>query len=113
LEIDRAKVTTSGRVTIDGQLDLIAQIPLDASWIGSDLSVLSGQTITIPVNGTLDRPRLDSSGIQRIVADMGTRAAQEAGANFLQEQLGRGQQQLEDSFNKGFEKLRIDKLFGR
>ncbi|KLU05929.1 hypothetical protein RISK_001780 [Rhodopirellula islandica] len=113
LEIDRAKVTTSGRVTMDGQLDLMAQIPLDASWIGSDLSVLSGQTITIPVNGTLDRPRLDSSGIQRIVADMGTRAAQEAGANFLQEQLGRGQQQLEDSLNKGFEKLRIDKLFGR
>ncbi|ELP33442.1 AsmA family protein [Rhodopirellula baltica] len=113
LEIDRAKVTTSGRVTMDGQLDLIAQIPLDASWMGSDLSALTGQTITIPVNGTLDRPRLDSSGIQRMVADMGTRAAQEAGANFLQEQIGRGQQQLEDSLNKGFEKLRIDKLFGR
>ncbi|MCC9657535.1 hypothetical protein [Rhodopirellula halodulae] len=113
LEIDRAKVTTSGRVTMDGQLDLIAQIPLDASWIGNDLSFLTGQTITVPVGGTLDRPRLDSSGIQRIVADMGTRAAQEAGANFLQEQIGRGQQQLEDSLNKGFEKLRIDKLFGR
>ncbi|WP_404310624.1 hypothetical protein [Neorhodopirellula lusitana] len=116
LEVDRAKVVTSGEVAFDGRLNLTAQIPLDARWLGSDLKGLAGQSMTLPIGGTLSRPRLDSAGIQKVVADFGVRAAQDAvqdaAGSFLQQQLGRGQQQLEQSFNKSFEKLRIDKLFG-
>lgn len=116
LEVDRARVITSGQVDFDGRLNLTAQIPLDAKWLGSDLRSLSGQTMTLPIDGTLSRPSLDSAGIRKVVADFGTRAvqnvAQEAASNFLQEQLGRGQQQLEQGLNKSLEKFRIDKLFG-
>ena len=115
-DVDRARVITSGQVDLDGRLNLTAQIPLDAKWLGRDLRSLSGQTMTLPINGTLSQPRLDSAGIQKVVADLGTRAvqnvAQEAAGNFLQEQFGRGQQQLEQGLNKSLEKFRIDKLFG-
>lgn len=112
LDIDRARVVTSGQVDFDGRLDLIAQIPLDAKWLGSDLRGLAGQTMTLPIDGTLSRPSLDSAGIRRVALDLGTRAAQDAAGNYLQQQLGKGQQQLEQGINKGLEKLRIDKLFG-
>ena len=116
LEVDRARVITSGQVDFDGRLNLTAQIPLDAKWLGRDLRSLSGQTMTLPIDGTLSRPRLDSAGIQKVVADLGTRAvqnvAQEAAGNFLQEQFGRGQQQLEEGLNKSLGKFGIDKLFG-
>lgn len=112
MDIDRARVITSGQVDFDGRLDLIAQIPLDAKWLGSDLRGLAGQTMTLPINGTLSRPSLDSAGIRRVALDMGTQAAQDAAGNYLQQQLGRGQQQLEQGISKGLEKLRFDKLFG-
>ncbi|MEM1228219.1 MAG: hypothetical protein AAGJ40_21220, partial [Planctomycetota bacterium] len=108
MEIDRARVVTSGNVMMDGRLDLVAQIPLEPSWLGSDLRGLAGQQLTLPIDGTLSRPSLDSAGVRRVVADLGVRAAQQAGTNYLQEQIGRGQQQLEDSFQKG-----LNKLFGR
>lgn len=116
LDVDRARVITSGQVDFDGRLNLTAQVPLDARWLGSDLRGLAGQTMTLPIDGTLSRPSLDSSGIRKVVSDFGMKAAQnvvqEAAGNFLQEQFGRGQQQLEQGFNKSFEKLRLDKLFG-
>lgn len=113
MQVDRAEVVTSGEVTLGGRLDLIAQVPLDASWLGADLRGLAGQKLTLPIDGTLSRPSLDSAGVRRVVADLGARAAQEAAGNFLQEQLGRGQQQLEQGLQKGIERLRIEKLFGR
>ncbi len=112
LDIDRARVVTSGRVDFDGSLDLIAQIPLDAKWLGGDLHGLAGQTMTLPIDGTLSRPSLDSAGIRRVALDLGTQAAQDAAGNYLQQQLGRGQQQIEQGINKSLEKLRFDKLFG-
>ena len=113
MEVDRAQVVTSGEVALDGRLNLTAQVPLDAAWLGADLRGLAGQKLTLPIDGTLSRPSLDSAGVRRVVADLGTRAAEEAAGNFLQQQLGRGQQQLEDSLNKGIERLGIEKLFGR
>jgi len=35
--IDRAEVITSGQVTMDGRLNIVAQVPLDARWLGSNL----------------------------------------------------------------------------
>ncbi|MEM6364815.1 MAG: hypothetical protein AAF745_10335, partial [Planctomycetota bacterium] len=108
MDIDRARVVTSGNVGLDGRLDLVAQVPLDSNWIGSDLRGLAGQQLTLPIDGTLSRPSIDSSGVQRVLTDFATRAAQEAGGRFLQNQLDRGQQQLEEGLQKG-----LNKLFGR
>jgi hypothetical protein len=96
-EIDRASIVTSGRVTMDGRLDMIAQVPLDARWLGSDLQGLAGQPLTLPIDGTLSRPSLDSSGVTQVVQQLGTQAIQSTAENYLQQQLNRG----------------FDKIFGR
>ena len=97
LQIGSAEVITGGRVTTDGRLDLTAQVPLQAKWLGADLRRLAGQSMTLPVTGTLQQPRLDTNGIRRVAADLGTQAVQGAAENYLQEQVDRG----------------LGKLFGR
>ncbi|TWU26173.1 hypothetical protein Pla52o_00250 [Novipirellula galeiformis] len=96
-EVDRAQVVTSGNVNIDGRLNLIAQVPLDARWLGSDLQGLAGQPVTLPIDGTLSRPSLDSSGVRKVVSELSLQAVQGTAENYLQKQLGRG----------------LDKIFGR
>ena len=100
-EIDRAQIMTSGRVTLDSKVDLVAQLPLDERWLGKDLQDLAGQPVTLPISGTLSRPTLDPSGIRNVVTQLGTQAvstaAKEKVENYLQSQLNKG----------------IEKIFGR
>jgi len=90
MEVDRASIITGGQVNVDGRLNLVAQVPLDPSWLGSDLKGFAGQTITLPIDGTLSRPSLDSAGIRRLVTEMGTKALQSTAESYLEKQLGRG-----------------------
>ncbi len=97
MDIDRARVITSGQVHVDGRLKLVAQVPLDESWLGSDLKGFAGQPITLPIDGTLSKPSLDAAAIRGLVGQLGTQAVQGAADKYLEKQLGRG----------------LDKLFGR
>ncbi len=94
IEIDRAKIITSGQVHVDGRLNLVAQVPLDPSWLGSDLKGLAGQPITLPIDGTLSQPSLDSAGIRNLVGQLGAKALQGTAENYLEKQLGRGLEKL-------------------
>ncbi len=96
-DIDRAQVITSGTVNVNGPLNLTAQVPLDAKWLGNDLKGLSGQPVVLPVAGTLTQPRLDSRGIREIITKLGTQAVQQKADNFFEQQMNKG----------------IDKIFGR
>lgn len=96
-EVDRAQVVTSGRVSFDGRLNMIAMVPLDARWLGKDLQGLAGQTVALPIDGTLSRPSLDSSGVAQVITQLGAQAVQSTAENYLQQQLNRG----------------LEKLFGR
>ena len=96
-EVGQVQVVTSGRVSLDGRLDMVAQVPLDASWLGSDLQQLAGQPVTLPIDGTLSQPSLDSSGVRQVATQLGVQAAQSTAENYLQKQLNRG----------------FDKIFGR
>ncbi len=89
-EVDRAQIMTSGRVGLDGRLELVAQVPLDASWLGSDLRSLAGEPVALPVRGTLNRPQLDSSGVREVVMQLGSQAARNTAENYLQKQLNKG-----------------------
>ena len=113
LAIDQAEVLTSGSVSLDGDLNLFAQVPLDSRWLGQDLQFLAGQSVTIPITGTLQRPSLDASGVTDLARRLGTQAAQGAAENFLLEQFDRGQQQINRGIERGMERLGIDRLFGR
>ena len=90
LQLDRAQVITSGRVAFDGNLNMIAQIPLDARWLGRDLQQLAGQVVTLPIDGSISRPSLDASSFRQIAAQLGTQAIQSTAENYLQQQLNKG-----------------------
>ena len=75
-EAGNVQVVTSGRVALDGRLDMVAQVPLDARWLGSDLQQLAGQPVTLPIDGTLSRPSLDSSGVRQVAEQFGTQAVE-------------------------------------
>ena len=90
LQLDRAQVITSGRVAFDGSLNMIAQIPLDTRWLGRDLQQLAGQVVTLPIDGSISRPSLDSSSFRQIATQLGTQAVQSTAENYLQQQLNKG-----------------------
>ncbi len=94
MEIDRSQIVTSGRVSLDGRLDLVAQVPLDPRWLGRDLQGLAGQPVTLPIDGTLSRPSLDSAGVRQVIAQLGAQAVQNTAENYLQQQLNRGLERI-------------------
>ncbi|WP_145391245.1 translocation/assembly module TamB domain-containing protein [Stieleria neptunia] len=104
-KIDRANLMTSGRVASDSNINLVAQVPLDARWLGSDLKGLAGQTLTFPITGTLDRPKLDDSAVRNVMTELGSKAGAEVIQNrldgLIQKQLGSGMEQI----NSGLEKI--------
>ncbi|MEM0925767.1 MAG: hypothetical protein AAGJ83_07000, partial [Planctomycetota bacterium] len=106
-EIDRASVMTSGQVGLDSRLNLVAQVPLDQRWLGSDLQGLAGQTITLPVTGSLSRPQLDSRRIRSLVTELGARAGAEVMQNrlngLIQKQFGSSLDQINSGLEKVFD----------
>lgn len=103
--IDRAILMTSGRVGTDSRINLVAQVPLDARWLGSDLKGLAGQTITLPITGTLSRPTLDDSAVRNVVRELGTKASAEVIQNRLDGLLKKELGSSIDQLNQGLEKI--------
>lgn len=54
-------ITTQGSVGLDESLSMVAEVPLRANLLGRDLSLgsLEGQSLSIPIGGTLSKPKLD------------------------------------------------------
>lgn len=94
LDIDDARVVTSGTANVNGQLNLMAQVPLQADWLGSDVRSLANQSVSIPVRGTFSQPRLDTRGITQTLGNLGVQAAQQGVQDYLQDQVNRGLERL-------------------
>ena len=88
--IDRAGIMTSGRVTTDGRLDMVAQMLIEESWVGRDLGSLAGRRLTLPIGGTLDDIRVDTSAVGRLLTQAVIQAGQEKAQSFVDEQLQKG-----------------------
>ncbi|QDT09185.1 hypothetical protein [Planctomycetes bacterium K23_9] len=120
-DIDRAKMMSSGQVSLDSRVDLVAQVELDENWLGSDLKGLAGNSVSLPITGTLSRPTLDHGGISDVLTQLGTQAAanvaQKTVNDLLQGQLDKGMQGINKSFKNlegGFKSIKsFDKLFNR
>jgi len=76
-----------GSVGLNKQINLTLDIPLEKSN-----TVNSGQTITVPVNGTVSRPSID---VGRLIQDVGTQR--------IQDEFG---DQLDRGLNRLFDQLR-------
>ncbi len=68
-------VITGGSVGADQTLNLMAEIPVRDEWLKNDRTALAlkGQSIRIPIGGTLSRPAVDrqafTASLKRLVAD--------------------------------------------
>ena len=70
-------VQTRGSVGFDQSLDMVADIPIADDWIAgkSYLAGLQGQSISIPVGGTVSKPVLDRRAVQQLSQNLVKQAA--------------------------------------
>lgn len=90
----KADMISSGNVALDGRLDLRIQVPLQEQWLGSRLTALAGQQVTLPVTGTLAKPSLDTRAVTEVLAQLGTQAVQASVDNYLQRQVDKQWQKI-------------------
>ena len=86
---DDILVRTKGSVGLDQTLDMVAEIPIADDWLGGNeyLSGLQGQSISIPITGTVSKPVLDRSAIQNFSRQIAQKAASSAINKAVQEKL--------------------------
>ncbi len=82
-------IQTRGSVGFDQTLSMMAEIPIHDSWIGDNryLAGLKGQSISIPVGGTVSRPQLDRSALKKLTTDIARLAADSAINGLVEEKL--------------------------
>jgi len=84
-------INTSGSVGIDGQLEMVAAVPILKDWVDKTplLQSLAGQQIQIPVRGTIQRPQLDLSSFASIGQQLATSALQGAAKKEIDKGIGK------------------------
>ena len=84
-------INTSGSVGMDGQLELIAAVPILKDWVDKTpmLQSLAGQQIQIPVRGTIQRPQMDLSSFASIGQQLATAALQGAAQKQIDKGIGK------------------------
>ncbi len=90
--VNDVAVTTSGWVGLDQQLALVAEVPVLDAWVAKDryLASLKGQTIRLPISGTLSRPQVDRTALRELTRQ----TVIGAGSNLLQDEVSRGLNKL-------------------
>ena len=103
-QIGDVTVQTRGSVGFDQSLQMVAEIPIQDKWLGNSpiAGGLRGQTVQLPVTGTVTKPRVDSAALTRIPGQMLQGAASNALNQEVQGLLEKGNQQLDDQIKKGF-----------
>ena len=83
--ISNGSIQSSGSVGMDESIDLVLQIPIKDEWLGDQklLAALKGQSLKIPVRGTLTRPQIDSRVLGGLAAQIGGTALEGALENKL------------------------------
>ena len=84
-------IQTYGSVGLDETLSIVAEIPLKATIFGIDLSLgtLEGQTLKIPIEGTLKNPKLDRRILQQLTGQVLQSTARGALIDGVNKQLQR------------------------
>jgi translocation and assembly module TamB len=88
-QVGDVTMRSEGSVGFDETLALVLRVPIQEKWIeGQALLVgLRGQSISIPVSGTLRQPRMDQSAISGLSQQLLQGAAQQAVGNELNKAL--------------------------
>lgn len=102
-------IRTSGSVGTDQTIALVAEIPIRDEWLSRSkyLAAMKGQTIQVPIRGTLTNPKLDQSALTQITQQ----AAAGAANRYIQGELQSGAEKLDGELNKQLNRG-LEKLFG-
>lgn len=85
-------IETSGSVGLDQTISLVAQVPIRNEWIDRNklLSSMQGQTLQIPISGSLTRPKIDD----RALRELGGQAIRGAAGRLIEDELNKGLKRL-------------------
>lgn len=88
VSVGDAQISTAGSVTVDGQLEMLATMPIPNDWIDKSplLEGMRGQSLNFPVRGSITQPQIDAQGLQQF----GRQAVQSAASGLIQQQLSKG-----------------------
>ena len=77
---DDIAVQTSGSVGLDQTINMVAEIPIADDWLGGNeyLAGIKGQSISIPISGTVSKPILDRRAVQNFSSQLAKQAASSA-----------------------------------
>lgn len=95
------EIRTSGSVGFDQTLNLVAKIPIVDEWIAgkSYLAGLKGQSLSIPITGTVMKPVVDQRALQNLSANLVKNAASNAIGNAVTEKLNPKIQRYQNEIN--------------
>ncbi|MEX0978999.1 MAG: hypothetical protein WDZ48_09120, partial [Pirellulales bacterium] len=84
-------ITTQGSVGMDESLSMVAEVPIRANLLGRDLSMgsLEGQSLRIPISGTLSKPKIDRGVLQQLTAQLLQNATKNVLVDEVNKQLER------------------------
>lgn len=85
-------VSTSGSVGLDHTLALVAEMPIPPEWLRGRrvTTAMQGQTIRIPIGGTLEKPQLDRRTLEQYTVQFMGRTAE----NVIHDEVQRGLDRL-------------------
>ena len=113
---DELIIRTSGSVSIDTDqsISLVAEIPIADEWIAGNryLGGLQGQSISIPIGGTVSRPVIDKAAVQKLSAELVRNAAQGAIGNAITDKVNPKLNQYRDEIG-GKVTGEVNKLQGK
>jgi hypothetical protein len=93
LEFPEFTIRTSGSVGVaDQTIDIVAEMPVPPKWIERNptaAQALRGETIKIPIGGTLSKPQLDQKTIENLSRQFLQKAAENVIEGELNNQLDR------------------------
>lgn len=100
-------IRTKGSVGLDQSLSMVAEIPIADDWIGKEpwLQGLKGQSLQIPISGTVSRPVIDTKAIQQLTMQLVQRTASNQLNNVVGEQTQKLQGKVDAELNKFQNKL--------
>jgi hypothetical protein len=86
---DDIQVRTKGSVGLDQTIDMVAEIPIADDWLGDNqyLTSLKGQSLSIPISGTVSKPILDRRAIQNFSTQIARQAAGSALNKVVQDKI--------------------------
>ena len=92
LEFGDVQLRTQGSVGLDQTISLLAEIPIQESWLGNQrlLQGLRGQTLQLPIQGTFQQPQIDSRGVTKLTRELVGSTAERV----IQDEVQRGLQRL-------------------